>query len=547
MGPILQEQTASTILKRVQVKDKVRVKNSENTGVVTSNKRGVKVNQNQKPLKKTSTLHKNILPIQDKEHLSRAETGQNGNRPKYVKSPTAAACKMLNTQDDADLRHPRSKPCFLEWEVDKQKVQPQSKCCSDQEGSHVAREKSRRALSLPLAAQPLLHPIPLQHRIPDLESLRLLEHKEDDTDSASDLSDSERLPVLPSPCTPPQLNLRAEVINTMDLHPHIPGPRTVQTESNSYGYPDFLPQPFNTWSLRQLAIFLNTEGKRAPRPKPVGQLEKYLERLLQLEWHQIQTIQAESGRPVAPIIRSRGRASTGPPVASHLRPHTAPPTRLSSPKSLHQSPRALPFALLSSLSSPSSSHLPLPVCPHCHVRYPLCNGSCSSYAYQRHSRLSPLLERKAPPTSTQKRSNSESRAPAGENRAAAKVQQPVKTQAGRSHQKCVQAAGNTSKGSQEHSSDSKGQPPARKGSAGRAAEVERPKDLPMGGKCMGVDKRIGVGNKREGGGKRGEKEGQRTEVGSGSVRAGAKRVASDGKGPSASRLNGKGKNGQCAK
>ncbi|KAK1801502.1 hypothetical protein P4O66_004564 [Electrophorus voltai] len=453
----------------------------------------------------------------------------------------------VSTQDEADLRHPRSKPCFTEWQAEKQKLQPQPKCCSDLERSHVAQEKSRCALSLPLPPQPTLHPIPLQQHIPDLESLRLLGHKEDDTDSASDLSDSERLPVLPSPCTPPQLNLRAEVINTMDLHPHIPGPRTVQTENDSYGYPDFLPQPFNTWSLRQLAIFLNTEGKRAPRPKPVGQLEKYLERLLQLEWHQIQTIQAESGRPVAPIIRPRGRAPTGPPVASHLRPHTAPPTRLSSPKSLHQSPRAFPFSLLSSLSTPSSSHLSRPVCPHCHVRYPLCNGSCSSYAYQRHSRLSPLLERKAPPASTHKRSNSESRALASENRPAARVQQPVKTQAGKSHQKCVQAVGKTHRVSQELSTNGKGQPPARTGPAGRAAEVERPKDASLGGKGTGTDKRIGAGNKREGGGKRGEKEGQRTEVGSGSVRAGAKKGPSESKGPSASRLNGKGKNGQCAK
>ncbi|KAL7864594.1 hypothetical protein AOLI_G00160140 [Acnodon oligacanthus] len=553
MGPILQERTASTILKRVQVKEKVRVKNVENTGIVTSsNKRAGKVNQNQKVQKKTSSLNKNILPVQNKEPLSRAEIGQNGNRPKLVKSPTAGTCKISNTQGEADLRHPRSKPFHAAYEEERQKVQPQSQCCSDVERSLTAREKSRRALSLPLAPQPALHQIPLQKHIPDLESLRLLEHKEDDTDSASDLSDSERLPVLPSPCTPPQLNLRAEVINSMDLHPHIPGPRTAQTESDSYSYPDFLPPPFNTWSLRQLAIFLNTEGKRAPRPKPVGQLEKFLERLLQLEWHQIQTIQAESGRPIAPVIRPRGRAPIGPPITSRPRPHTAPPTRLSSPKSLRQTQRGFPFTLLSSLGSPSSGQLSRPVCPHCHVRYPLCNGSCSSYAYQRHSRLSPLLERKAPPTVAQKRSSSESRASASENRGTyQKVQHPLSPQAGKSHQKHMQSTGNMRRASQELCANSKGQPLTRKGRANRAVEADRQKDSTMGGKSMGADKQVVAGKRESGGpGKRGEKEGQRTDNGSSGARAGAKRAASESngfKGTSAARANGKVKNIQFAK
>uniref|UniRef100_A0A672Q4X5 Family with sequence similarity 217 member B n=1 Tax=Sinocyclocheilus grahami TaxID=75366 RepID=A0A672Q4X5_SINGR len=314
-------------------------------------------------------------------------------------------------------------------------------CCKEMLQSHMALEKSRRALSLPLAPQPMLQQFPSQKQLPDLDSLHFLEHKEDDTDSASDLSDSERLPVLPSPCTPPQLNLRAEVINSMDLHPHIPGPRTVENNEVSYSYPDFLPPPFNTWSLRQLAIFLNTEGKRAPRPKPVGQLEKYLERLLQLEWHQIQTIQADSGRP-----------------------HTAPPTRLSSPKSFRQGQQAF----FSSVASPSYTQLFRPVCPQCHIRYPLCNGTCSSYAYQRHSRLSPLLERKAPPANTQKRSSSESRASTSENRATLKNQLPVSPQAAKAHQKHMQAVGNVRRASHELNTNGKSHSSVRKGKTGRS-------------------------------------------------------------------------------
>ncbi|XP_066529266.1 uncharacterized protein fam217ba [Hoplias malabaricus] len=551
MGPILQERTASTILKRVQVKEKVRVKNAENAAIVTSNnKKGSKVNQNQKPQKKPTSLHKNcILPAQIKKPLSRTEIGQNGSRPKHVKSPTAG--KFPHPHDETDPRHSRSKPSQADSEEDRQK--PQSQCCSNVERSHMAPGKSRLALSLPLAPQPILHQVSLQKHISDLESLCLLEHKEDDTDSASDLSDSERLPVLPSPCTPPQLNLRAEVFNSMDLHPYIPGPRTAETESDSYNYPDFLPPPFNTWSLRQLAVFLNTEGKRAPRPKPVGQLEKYLERLLQLEWHQIQTIQAESGRPTAPIIRPRGQAPNGPMIGSHSRPYTAPPTRLSSPKCLRQSQRAFPF--LSSLGSPSSGQLSRPICPHCHVRYPLCNGSCSSYAYQRHSRLSPLLERKAPPTITQKRSSSESRASASENRGTyQKAQHPVSPQAGRIHKKHMQATGNMRRASQELSNNKK-QPLARKGCTSGAAETEseRQKDPPIAGKSMGSDKRVVgmAGNRRESGGpgKREEKDRQRTENGGG-TRVGAKRVANESngfKGTSTIRPNGKVKNAQFAK
>ncbi|XP_017343679.1 uncharacterized protein fam217ba isoform X1 [Ictalurus punctatus] len=521
MGPILQERTTSTILKRVPVKEKIRVKNSENTEIVTSNnKTGGKVSQNQKPQKKASLVHKNVISGQDKEPLPRAETkGRHRNQTKHVKSPNAGMYKMLHTQFEADIRHPRSKPSPSEWEEKRQKVQHQSPCCTEVEQSYAAREKSRRALSLPLAP----HQFRLPANVRDLESLRLLEHKEDDTDSASDLSDSERLPVLPSPCTPPQLNLRAEIVDSVDLHPDIPGPRTVQTERDSYNYPDFLPPPFNTWSLRQLAVFLNTEGKRAPRPKPVGQLEMFLERLLQLEWHQVQTIQNESSQPTAANVRIRGRAPNGPQIASLSRPHTAPPTRLSSPKSMRQSQRPFPFTLLSSLGSPSSCQLSR--CLYCHARYPLCNGSCSSYTYQRHSRLSPLLERKTSPSITHKRSSSESRASALENKAMGRPYYPVSP---KSHQKQMEADGSLQKVSQELSMKSKRQPSAFKGHNGRAAEAESHKDPPVGMRGA-LDKRVGVANKRDSllSGKREQKEGRQTENGGSGAVAGVKRFVSE--------------------
>ncbi|XP_076131733.1 uncharacterized protein fam217ba [Alosa pseudoharengus] len=501
MGPILQEQ-ASTSLKRVTAKDKIRMKNAENAGAVnSSSKKGSKVIQNQRPPKRTGTSFRNG---QDKESFPNTDKGSQqhcGNRAKADLSPLTGNRKIPRPQAESDVKshQPRRTQVSGPEERRLTQAQQQPACCGEGDRNHTAPAKSRRDLSLPLAPQTVLHHKALQklqlqqQQVPTLESLHLFESKEDDTDSASDLSDSERLPVLPSPCTPPQLNLRAEVINSVDLLPDIPGPRTEVVDHDSdqpYSYPDFLPPPFNTWSLRQLAIFLNTEGKGAPRPRPVGQLEKYLERLLQLEWHQVQTVQTESGRQVAPTLRSRGNAagsSSSPMGSGHQRPHTAPPTRLNSPKSLRQNQqRGLPFALLSSLPSPSSAQLSRPVCPYCHIRYPLCNGTCYSYAYHRHSRLSPLLERKAPPSPTplptpplsQKRSSSESRATASDSKLNARgPRDPGSPQTGKSHLRHMQATGNFRRPSHDASANGKSvAASSRKGRGGKALEFDRQRD-----------------------------------------------------------------------
>lgn len=351
--------------------------------------------------------------------------------------------------------------------------------------------------------------------------------KEDDTDSASDLSDSERLPVLPSPCTPctpPHLNLRAEVINSNDFPLDFPGPRgTVgdedEDEKPSYGYPDFLPPPFNSWSLRQLAVFLHTEGRGAPRPKPVGPLEKYLERLLQLEWLQIQTVQAESSRQ--PGSRQRPQSFPSATTVHPPRPHTAPPSRLNSPKGLRQSQRAFPFTPVNNPPSPASAQQQLsrfPVCPYCHIRYPLCNGSCSAYAYQRHSRLSPLLERRARPGAPVKRSSSETRAtsvegrsPGGQNGGGA--QTPGSPSAGRSHLRHMQAAGNARKHPQESGSNPNSRGQVRK-SRVRANSETDVKTEPGGIKAAGAEKRVLAASKRDIiTSKRVEKDWQRMEAG----------------------------------
>lgn len=125
----------------------------------------------------------------------------------------------------------------------------------------------------------------------DFESVQIIKEDAED-DSASDLSDSERIPIPPSPCTPPELILRAEEIDPVCLE-HV---SDMGFKESEYYYPDFLPPPFNSWNLKQLAIFVNVEGKTEFRPKPTGLLEKYIDRLLQLEWLQMQTVQNEKGK-----------------------------------------------------------------------------------------------------------------------------------------------------------------------------------------------------------------------------------------------------------
>lgn len=387
------------------------------------------------------------------------------------------------------------------------------KCTNELLQHRVGMGKNRRDLSLPLSPISGLRHLPGQpHTHSPAPSPEILQQhytqKDVDSDSASDLSDSERLPVLPSPCTPctpPHLNLRAEVINTNDFPPDIPGPRGATDDEDasgkpSYTYTDFLPPPFNSWSLRQLALFLHTEGRGAPRPKPVGPLEKYLERLLQLEWLQIQTVQAESTRQLG--TRSRPQGFPTAPAAHPTRPHTAPSSRLNSPKGLRHSQRGFPFTPVNNPPSPASAqqqHSRVPVCPHCHIRYPLCNGSCSAYAYQRHSRLSPLLERRARPGAPAKRSSSETRmstegrSPGSQGNGGG-AQTPVSPSAAKSHLRQMHAAGNARKQTQDAGTNTRVQTRKSRVRANSETDVKKESD---GSKAASVEKHLSVGSKRE--------------------------------------------------
>lgn len=473
---------------------------------------------------------------------------------------------LVYSPEEEDLRPHLCKNVSVHRKEEKRENQRMSKCGNELHQNRGGMGKNRRALSLPLSPISGLRHMPshpLTHSpAPSPETLQQHYNQKDvDTDSASDLSDSERLPVLPSPCTPctpPHLNLRAEVINSNDFPPDFPGPRGTaddedESEKPSYSYPDFLPPPFNSWSLRQLALFLHTEGRGAPRPKPVGPLEKYLERLLQLEWLQIQTVQAESSRP--PGSRPRPQGFPSATAAHPPRPHTAPPSRLNSPKGLRHSQRGFPFAPVNNPPSPASAqhqHSRFPVCPHCHIRYPLCNGSCSAYAYQRHSRLSPLLERRAKPGAPAKRSSSETRAtstegrsPGGQGGGGGGAQTPVSPSTGRSHLRHMQAAGNARKQPQESGANPHSRVQVRKSRVRANSETDVKKEF-GGSKVAGVEKRLFAASKREVLPSKKVEDRQRTEAGAQASKPVMKRAAKEpqslSKAPLGSKQNGKTKN-----
>ncbi|XP_028308959.1 uncharacterized protein fam217ba [Gouania willdenowi] len=555
MGPIMQERTASTALKRVVSKDKIRVKNTENSLPVTSSKKGNKA-------KKAAGQMNNGLPTgQDKDAVTTVHrVAQSGGK---IKTSSTRNASKVSSPEEGDLRPQHRKHSYTQRKEDK--PQRSSQCGGEPHQPRGATGKNRRALSLPLSPISGLRHMPthsLTHTpVPTLHTLHQhYDAKDDDDDSASDLSDSERLPVLPSPCTPctpPHLNLRAEIIDSNDLLPDFPGPHEAviedESETPNYCYPDFLPPPFNSWSLRQLAVFLHTDGRGAPRPKPVGVLERYLERLLQLEWLQIQTVQAESNRP--PGSRPRPQSFPSAPAANVPRPHTAPSSRINSPKGLRHSQRPFPFTPVNNPPSPASTQHQLsrfPVCPHCHIRFPLCNGSCSAYAYQRHSRLSPLLERKPRPGVAGKRSSSETRVSSSEGRTpggpgAGGAHTPVSPSAGKSHLKHMQAAGNARKQQQEPGTGTNSRVQGRKSRVRANSETDVKKE-PGGIKGTGAEKRVHAASKREiTGSKREEKDWPRTEAGSQPCkstmkRAAAKDASSLAKPLLANKQNGKAKN-----
>ncbi|XP_062445383.1 protein FAM217B isoform X2 [Rhea pennata] len=197
----------------------------------------------------------------------------------------------------------------------------------------------------------------------NFESVRIIKEDAED-DSASDLSDSERIPIPPSPCTPPELILRAEEIDPVCLE-HV---LDTGFKKSEYYYPDFLPPPFNSWDLKQLSIFVNVEGKSEFQPKPAGFLEKYIDRLLQLEWLQMQTVQNEKGKA------AKARPQTAP---SSIRPLKSP----GKGKALHSS-------LPNKQGIPQESITKQPTSYSCHRRDSYCEENRQLHAHPGHFKVS---------------------------------------------------------------------------------------------------------------------------------------------------------------
>lgn len=306
------------------------------------------------------------------------------------------------------------------------KVQPVAQHCRRREHQQPAGFRgSRHRTTFPCYR--LTNP---SHDLVDGQSLKpeagnLSGHGESDSDT--DLSESEIGPVMASCQVPPQLELRPEVIEAEDCSSRRPR----RCSHEGFDFPDFLPPPFNSWSLSQLAVFYNLEGRGTPRPRPVGPLERYLEKLLQLEWRQIQTFQEESGKAAVSDV-STSCHKTAATVSS----------RLSSPKCILQCQRAFPLTFLSSLAS-HSALLSSCACTVCCIRYSTCNKICcrSTHSHARQPRLSPMLEQRRL-VLLPKRSYSESRVHCSDRSSMSQVQRfssPVRTN---SHLRRMQASGN---------------------------------------------------------------------------------------------------------
>ncbi|XP_011473487.1 protein FAM217B [Oryzias latipes] len=246
----------------------------------------------------------------------------------------------------------------------------------------------------------------------------------DQEDSNTDLSEGEKDPVSPCSGVPPKLELRPEVIkdgeSSLQIHR--------SKRHGTFEFPDFLPPPLNSWNLSQLAVFYKMEDKAASRLRPVGPLERYLERLLQLEWHQMQTVQEERGESAPP--ESTFTCYRAPTTAS---------ARLSSPKCILQCQRAFLLTFLSSLGG-HPSLLSGCTCTVCQMKYSNCTAFCCRSYHSRQSGPPSMLERSHRSSSLAKRSSSESR-PSSSDRScrAPRFNSPVRTS---SHMKRMQASGN---------------------------------------------------------------------------------------------------------
>ncbi|KAF7646144.1 hypothetical protein LDENG_00192440 [Lucifuga dentata] len=407
MGTILQERVAQPCFDRIPIREREWKKKApwnNNRPDASSNKMGRRQSQ------RKSLQPQHTLPCQE-------NTTEKKLQQRRKHKPSAASA---NSSVPPHSARGSSKARPLTPAADRKEVKVQQAA-----GVYRKEEHARLRGSTPAPAFPCLRLSDSSPDRPESRSLNLSSYGDSDTD----LSESERFLVPPLDCAPPQLDLRPEVIHPEDS-PSCSHRPTSQRHC-SFHFPDFLPPPFNSWSLSQLAVFYNLDGTAAPRPRPVGPLERYLERLLQLEWHQIQTMQEESGKSAVSDVTS-----------SCHRLSSSTSARLSNPKSILQCQRAFPLTFLSSLAG-HSALLSGCACTLCRIRYSTCSvTSCrSTHGHIYHSRLSPLPECRGL-LSLPRRSYSETRVHSSERSLASRAQGSSSPVRGSSHLRRMQALGN---------------------------------------------------------------------------------------------------------
>ncbi|KAM8756038.1 uncharacterized protein AB9X84_009357 [Acanthopagrus schlegelii] len=412
MGTILQGRMPQQRLERVSIRErdwKKTVSWSSSRPNVASIKMGRRQSQKKSPQPECT------LPSQENNNEKRLHQGR-----KHKPSTTSA--KRSTPEHSAEgatesMSHP------LSHALSRMELKVQL-AAHHREQNDTGFRRNRHSSAFPCHHLTDSSPDLLDRLSPNPVVENVSDHGECDSDT--DLSVSERLTMSPSRLALPQLELRPEVIEAEDCSSCNQKPRG--SRHSGFDHPDCLPPPFNSWSLSQLAVFYNMEGHGTTRPRPVGPLERYLERLLQLEWHQIQTSQEENRK--SDVVSSCHRS---PADAS---------SRLSSPKCILQCQRAFPLTFFSSLAS-HSALLSGCACTLCRIHYSTISplGSRSTHCHKRHSRQSPTLECSGP-TSLQRRSHSESRVHSSDRSHTSQTQgfsSPVRTN---THLRRMQALGN---------------------------------------------------------------------------------------------------------
>ncbi|XP_034440233.1 uncharacterized protein LOC117760923 isoform X1 [Hippoglossus hippoglossus] len=421
MGSVLQERVPQP---QLLVESRVRIgETQESCRRTKSNNRphdpSNKMGRRHQPQRK-SVQPQYIFPSQENNNDKRMQQ-----RRKHKPHPPQTKCNTCQHSAQGTLDSKSHPPTSAEDGMEP-KVQPAAQRSGHREKKHTGIRGGRHTPAFPCHHLSESSPDLLDRQSPKPE-MGLSSHG--DSDSDTDLSESERVPVLLSGRVPPQLDLRPDVPEAEDCSAR--SHRPTQQGSRGFDFPDFLPPPFNSWNLSQLALFYNMEGLGAPRPRPVGCLERYLERLLQLEWRQIQTVQEESGRSAVSDVTSSCHRS--PAAAS---------SRLSSPKCILQCQRAFPLTFLSTLAG-HSTLLSGCGCSLCRIRLSTCNTSCcrSTRCRTRPSRLSPTLEHRGA-ASLPKRSYSESRVHSSDRNMVSQAQRLSSPVRANSHLRRMQASGN---------------------------------------------------------------------------------------------------------